>query len=393
MENINNENTNEDNNNEGDENVPQDEVIHDEAEGTESSFSVDSDTKDVDDSFTEEPTFAGAATPPPAPEAQFIEHRLTRDPLATFGGVLSGIAHRYGWDVSITRLAFVVALVASGGGALIVYFLAWLIIPRAMYWPPVVRNRSSQVSGRDIGIGLILLAVFVLLGVGTGQAAAILVPLALIGGGMWMLLQNPRGETAPAAAFAGMPTPPVQDAQAVSGGYQMPTVAPQPAPRRSRKSKFAIAGLIGLVLIVPLLFIGSLLIAIPFGEGEFEFDTDGSSEMVYTPGTVDDIPTTISEEGGRVVLDLSDVDFSSVDTPEERIEVDVDLDFGELEVILPQDVRVDISADADFAGDVTVFGAASEGLFPDSNVFSDDDPQLVLDLEVFGGKIDVQRAG
>ena len=390
MENINNENTNEDNN-EGDENVPQDEVIHDEAEGTESSFSVDSDTKDVDDSFTEEPTFAGAATPPPAPEAQYIEHRLTRDPLATFGGVLSGIAHRYGWDVSITRLAFVVALVASGGGALIVYFLAWLIIPRAMYWPPVQRIRgASGVSGRDIGIGLILLAVFVLLGVGTGQAAAILVPLALIGGGMWMLLQNPRGETAPAAAFAGMPTPAVQDAQAVSGGYQMPTVAPQPAPRRSRRSRFAIAGLVGLVVIGPLMVIGGLFFAFA-GSTDVLAEFDGPA-TTFSPSTLDEIPTDISEEEGHVIIDLTDVDFSSVDTPQERIEVDVDLNFGEIEVFLPADVRVEVSADASFAGELNVFDEDVEGVFPDENIFSDDDPQLVLDLQVDGGKISVEQA-
>ena len=60
-----------------------------------------SDSDENEDAFVDD----GASTaPPPHFSSVPLEDRLVRDPNATFGGVLSGIAHRYGWDVAITRL-------------------------------------------------------------------------------------------------------------------------------------------------------------------------------------------------------------------------------------------------------------------------------------------------
>ena len=44
------------------------------------------------------------------------------------GGVAAGIARRYGIDVSLVRLAFVVAT-AAGGAGIAAYALGWLLIP------------------------------------------------------------------------------------------------------------------------------------------------------------------------------------------------------------------------------------------------------------------------
>ena len=51
------------------------------------------------------------------------------------GGVCAGIARRYGLDVWLVRFAFVVATVAGGIG-LVLYPLAWLLIPPGTPRPP-----------------------------------------------------------------------------------------------------------------------------------------------------------------------------------------------------------------------------------------------------------------
>jgi phage shock protein C len=345
-------------------------------------------------------TDGGAAGPPPPPPVvQPAEStRLTRDPFAMFGGVLSGIAHHYGWDVSLTRLAFVVLTIATGGTALLVYFLAWLIIPRALQWPPIrsARQSRSGLSSRDLGIGLIAVAALIVLGAGSGQAAAVLVPLALVGGGIWMLVQNPREQIAPTfaagtsagAAFAATAPTQTYAAPAMPLG---PPVQQQPAPRRSRLRRFGIFGGIatfGLLLIaivlVPILLIGAIT------DGDFDLQFDGEP-TVRTYTDADDIPSIIDEDAGELVIDLRNVDFSGVSS-DDPIDLEVNLDAGEMIVRLPEDVRVQVDAESDFIGEVVLFGQRDEGFSPE--VSNDvDDPQLILDLEVNAGRIEVVRGG
>ena len=44
------------------------------------------------------------------------------------GGVCAGIARRYGVDLALVRLVFVIATAAFGFG-IVFYLLAWLVIP------------------------------------------------------------------------------------------------------------------------------------------------------------------------------------------------------------------------------------------------------------------------
>jgi phage shock protein C len=46
-------------------------------------------------------------------------------------GVCSGLADHLGVDVTLVRLAAVVALVLSFGAALVVYVAAWILMPEA----------------------------------------------------------------------------------------------------------------------------------------------------------------------------------------------------------------------------------------------------------------------
>jgi phage shock protein C len=56
--------------------------------------------------------------------------RLTRSRRErVFGGICGGLAAYLGWDVVLVRVAWVGLTVLSGGSGIILYLLAWLIIP------------------------------------------------------------------------------------------------------------------------------------------------------------------------------------------------------------------------------------------------------------------------
>lgn len=352
------------------------------------------DEPSADDTVTDD-TVEDAPPPPASPLTDPQYERLTRDPFATFGGVLSGIAHRYGWDVALTRLAFVVLLIVSGGTAIAAYLLAWLIIPRASHWPPARAHRSgTRLSSRDLGIGLIGLGALVVLGIGSGKAAAVLVPLAMVGGGIWLLLQNPREDevvtpamsTAGEAASASQPTVAPYISQPVAPPSS--PVAAQPVPRRSRWRRvgiFAFFGTLGLILLV---MAGAILLVVGvLANGNIDINTD--QKYVYRPAVIDEIDNNITEDVGEIELDLRAVDFDSITPGDDPVDIDVDLDLGKITVLVPEDVRVSVDADVDL-GDVTVFGSNDDGINP-SRSYEDADPQLILDVNLNAGEIVVTR--
>jgi signal transduction histidine kinase len=113
------------------------------------------------------------------------EELLRRDRAAGWvGGVAAGIARRLGVDVSLVRLAFVVATAAGGAGAA-AYALGWLLIPVGDSGP----HRRRIPTGRAavevaVGTGLLLLAVLLTFrALGVWFSDAIVWPLVLIASG------------------------------------------------------------------------------------------------------------------------------------------------------------------------------------------------------------------
>jgi phage shock protein C len=51
------------------------------------------------------------------------------------GGVCSGLALHYGWDVTVVRLIWVLCVFFGGTGVL-AYIIAWIVIPEAPYALP-----------------------------------------------------------------------------------------------------------------------------------------------------------------------------------------------------------------------------------------------------------------
>jgi signal transduction histidine kinase len=126
------------------------------------------------------------------------------------GGVCAGIARRFGVDPVLVRLAFVIATAAWGFG-LVLYALAWLVIPAGE-----APRRRRLPTGRGavevaVGTGLLLLSVLLAFReLGLWFSDAIVWPLVLIVSGAALIW---RGSTAPrpsTPAAAAQPAPPAE---------------------------------------------------------------------------------------------------------------------------------------------------------------------------------------
>lgn len=58
---------------------------------------------------------------------------ITRDKRnAMFGGVCSGLARHFGWSITGTRVAYVLASILSAAfPGILVYLILWLLLPEA----------------------------------------------------------------------------------------------------------------------------------------------------------------------------------------------------------------------------------------------------------------------
>jgi signal transduction histidine kinase/phage shock protein PspC (stress-responsive transcriptional regulator) len=113
------------------------------------------------------------------------------------GGVAAGIARRYGVDVSLVRLAFVVAT-AAGGAGIAAYALGWLLIPTGDSGPSRVRIKTGRAAVEvALGTGLLLVAVLLTFrALGIWLSDAIVWPLVLIVSGGALIWRQSMGGTA-----------------------------------------------------------------------------------------------------------------------------------------------------------------------------------------------------
>ena len=60
---------------------------------------------------------------PPRPLSRSLSDRM-------IAGVMGGIAHRYGWNVTLVRVLFVLISIGSAAfPGILVYLILWLLIP------------------------------------------------------------------------------------------------------------------------------------------------------------------------------------------------------------------------------------------------------------------------
>ncbi len=126
------------------------------------------------------------------------------------GGVCAGIARRYGIDLWLVRFAFVVATVAGGIG-LVLYPLAWLLIPAgdAQATAPRRAPRGRAAVEVALGTGLLLLSVLLTFrGLGIWFSDALAWPLVLVATGGALIWRQSLGSREPEPAAVKPPPRP-----------------------------------------------------------------------------------------------------------------------------------------------------------------------------------------
>ena len=109
------------------------------------------------------------------------------------GGVAAGLAARTGFDATVVRIAFVLATLATGGFALVVYVLAWLLVPLDGADANIASQARLDRRGITLAAGLAsLLAVVLLLAstFGIGWLGWLSWPLVISAAGIVLIWRN-----------------------------------------------------------------------------------------------------------------------------------------------------------------------------------------------------------
>lgn len=64
-----------------------------------------------------------------ATQGRLVRPRLGR----MIAGVCAGFAQRYGWDVTLVRVALVLIVLLGAGSPILAYLVAWIVMPNEPY--------------------------------------------------------------------------------------------------------------------------------------------------------------------------------------------------------------------------------------------------------------------
>jgi phage shock protein PspC (stress-responsive transcriptional regulator) len=358
--------------------------------------------------------------------------RLERGNRPKIGGVCDGIANYFALDVTIVRILTVVGAFVTGGIILLAYLVSWAIMPPSSGQPnPPRSSRSSSERNVVIAWGLIVVG---LLAVGSqvtwiGLSVA---PLALIGGGVYLLTRTPK-ETVTTATSA----PPPESATTP------PAAAPSTSPLLTAEhtdqqtltaepdgsfpmtplivSLLSVGFGIGLlghvndwwtlslahVFSITLLASGAGLLVAAFTgrapglivlgfvailglSGAWILDPmiqHGAGQRTKTVETLDELQANYSLGAGELILDLRDLDLQGT-----QQSVSAEVVAGSLTVFPPRGVDLTITASA-VAGEVTIGQITEDGIRPELSVQIDKpgNARLIIDAEVTFGEVVVYR--
>jgi phage shock protein PspC (stress-responsive transcriptional regulator) len=296
---------------------------------------------------TVEPT-PPTAPPEPEPVRRIQRSRKNRWIL----GVSGGLAEYFGLHPAIYRALFV-ALAFAGGTGIFLYLALALVMPDENAEDSVLAETLRRHRNRPwLVIGLALLALLLLstLGDGPGDQVGALLLVLVVGGGIFLWSRALRRDRRRAAA-------------------------------RGRRS---VAWRLGAVAAV------AAIIAVVAGGAIAAVDAKGGiGDRMERPRTAADLEDEYHLGAGELELDLSELELPAGET---RVEASVG--FGELDIILPAGVPVDVSGEVKW-GEAEVLGRAEEGRDSRERIvdpgFERADRRLVVDAHVRGGELRVRR--
>lgn len=362
------------------------------------------------------------------------------------GGVAGGLARHLDIDPTVVRVLFVVTSFFGGAGVL-AYLALWLLVPDEGSDHASIQLRGDTRRTVIVIVGAV--AVLVLLGNAWGGAwgfwrfSWLFVVLALIALVLAGRDRRPRTEGQPAPQQPAPYDAPVgtvaTDAREPAGPQPpapwQPPVPPPPAPRPRRTGIIwfwptlaliaiglgilAVVGgsqdlpagsyaalalaIIGAMLalgafvgraggLIALGILAAIALAISTAVGQIGFGFHNQTVRAV-PTTAAAVQPSYHVKAGSIYLDLSQVtDLQALDGRT----VEVSANAGQVHVVVPDGVDVDVDASIGFAGDIDVAGENRDGTAPQLHTTIDGGegvPQLSLDLHERVGQIIVDREG
>ncbi|MGZ8475662.1 MAG: PspC domain-containing protein [Candidatus Limnocylindria bacterium] len=381
---------------------------------------------------TEQPT-------DPAPTAAASVRPLRRrGSERVLGGVASGIADYFNVDPLLVRAAFV-GLMVFGGSGLVLYVLAWILIP--------VEGDDASVAEQAVGrlglsagwaIGIIALIAFLVFWLGlphrgdldmtvgsaVGSAVSLLVVVLIVVLGISLIRRG--GGTTPSSNIVA--TSDVVTADAAGHPVVQRTVVVRErrphVPRGPLGWYTVAAALIGVGLlaildnasdltVMPGQFFGLALTVVGIGlvigswwgnarllilpaflllpvAWAFSYVTvpmeGGTGNQEFSPASLDELDDEYRLMSGRLTLDLRDLEAGN-----EPVEVSASVAFGTLNVLLPAGAQVEVDSHVG-AGGSNILGSHQNGTdVTERYVRGEDGPHFVLDLGTGIGYIWVEE--
>jgi phage shock protein PspC (stress-responsive transcriptional regulator) len=344
------------------------------------------------------------------------------------GGVAGGLGDYFNIDPLLVRIGFV-ALIIFGGAGLVLYLIAWLLLPAEGHDASMLEiflRRLGLTSRRIVWIALAVVAVLVVQAVltpggylsigpgypgpGTGLDATAVWAVAVIVVGILLLR---RRETVPAMAVAStdaaqfrvpalpaVPRPPSPLAwyvfAAVLVAIGLLAIASQVAKVEVEPGQFfgAALGVIGIGLVVGawwgrariLIMLALLLLPMAVTAGFMTAPLEGGlGDQRYAPANAAELRGEYRLMGGRLVLDLTGLSIGA-----QPIHIAASVAVGQLLVLMPPGVSVQLQARVG-AGSTIVFGSREVGTSLEDRYVRHQPygPTYILDLEAGIGDVQV----
>jgi phage shock protein PspC (stress-responsive transcriptional regulator) len=277
-------------------------------------------------------------------------------------GVSGGLARYFDIHPAVFRVGFVV-LTLLGGAGILIYAAAALVMPDEGKQDSVataaLRNRRDH-PWPLIGLGL----------VAVGGAALLSRITFWPDGGFWVLL------LVAGALILWVTRHSPADAPATDGEV--------PARRRPSvlRRTLVTVGVVVATLLATALVAAAAAIAV------FDVDLDhGIGDRTYVVTTTEEL-----RDEYRLSVGTLDLDLRSLELPAGETHVDARVDIGDLLVMVPADVALQVRATAE-VGDISLpDGTGGDGRNVESAVTESGDRVLVLDASVGAGSIRIERA-
>ena len=367
------------------------------------------------------------------PEEAPPVRRLYRNPRnKMIAGVCGGLGHYFGIDPVVFRIGFA-ALSLLGGSGVLLYVIFWVVVPE---WgdDSSMGERLVHRGPHRSAVGLILLAIAAIAILHTIFESGVGTAITFMVAGAALLLWKRDDGTRADADFDdddGDEYDEEYGEEALSSGYVRYETTPRPPkpPRpRSYLGRLTIAivllvsGVLALgtttglfdisldtALAVALLITGAgLIVGAWFGRSRglivvgvlltlllaaatfIDVPLRGAvGDRRYSPDNISEVRDEYRMIVGEMRLDLSDVEFPRGDT-----EIDVSMAAGEMRVLLPRGIDVEVKSHL-HVGEALVLTNHQEGFDLESTNVDDVDGRpgrLLLRIDMGAGRVQVGRA-